>query len=523
METLDWSSSSGVSDLPSVPALTIVYHTDLRRVGERAVLSGLQVGRDVAIARDTPIFGPPSRAPAAPLVDACVSRTPLHLQALPGGGVRIRRGEGRMKLEYRGAAVTGDLELPAADVDRGAVLRLGGLVVLLLHRIVPGVVPDGDSLGLVGDSHGMEQVRREIARVAELEVPVLLRGETGTGKELVARAVHLRSARRGGPFVAVNLGAIAPELAAAELFGAERGAFTGAVRQQEGYFSAAHGGTLFLDEIGEASVALQAMLLRAIEYGEIQRVGAARPQKADVRIVAATDADLESKIQDGSFRAPLFHRLSACEIWIPPLRERRDDIGRLLLHFLRAELTRSGEIRRLAPAEKPWLPASLVARLADLDWPGNVRQLQNTARQLALSGRGRDQIEITASIERVLAAPPARSVPPPPRPAPEPSGAPEPPFRRRPADVTEAELVAALRANRWELAPTAEALRISRASLYVLVERSARLRKAGDLTPEEISRCYQECGRDVAAMVDRLEVSEKALRRRLRELGLIES
>jgi DNA-binding NtrC family response regulator len=333
----------------------------------------------------------------------------------------------------------------------------------------------------------------------------------------------------------------------AELFGAERGAFTGAVQPQPGYFSAARGGTLFLDEIGEAPLALQATLLRALATGEIQRVGAQRTQRVEVRVIAATDADLEAKIRDGSFRAPLLHRLSSYEISLPPLRERRDDIGRLLVVFLREELARIGEGHHLADTagDRPWLPTSLVARLAELDWPGNVRQLQNVARQVVIGSRGQDRVRHSPALERLLAeatkassksaaskgdsksaastmsgqrgrrtvvAPLAPEAPR--RQTPVPAG------RRKPAETTEEELAASLRAHRWDLAATAAALRLSRASVYVLIQRSPRLRTAGSLSAAEITRCFDECGGDVDQMVGRLEVSEKALRRRLRELGL---
>jgi len=545
METSDFISSEILTEPVSAPALTIVYHRDLSRVGDRALLIDLVAGKSIALSRDTPDFAPPACSPGAPLGDSTVSRSPLSLAPLPSGGVRVSRGASRTRLVHGGATIEGDLDLSAADVDRGAVLRLGGATVVLLHRVTAGL-PRGEGFELAGESDGIERVRREIRRVADLDVPVLLRGETGTGKELVARAIHAAGTRRSGPFVAVNLAAIAPELSAAELFGAEKGSFTGAVRQQEGYFAAARGGTLFLDEVGEAPPPLQAMLLRALETGEIQRIGVSRPQRTDVRIIAATDANLDTLVREGSFRAPLLHRLSASEIWIPPLRERRDDIGRLLLRFLRAELDRTGEAHRLAPSDKPWLPPSLVARLADLDWPGNVRQLQNTARQLAIGGRGSDRIEIGPALERLLSEPPRRTSvsppepqappptppPPPPPPAPpEPLSAEETPSparpseaveRRKPSEVTEAELFAALRASRWEMAPAAQALRISRASLYVLVENHPALRTAGALTAAEITQSFHELGGDVTRMVDALFVSEKALRRRLRELGLLD-
>ena len=199
------------------------------------------------------------------------------------------------------------------------MLLLAGRIVLVLHPMPPAPAREVEGLGLTGDSAAMAQVRADVRRVADLEVAVLLRGETGTGKELVARAIHRRSPRRSRPYLAVNMGAIPPALAAAELFGAARGAFTGADQRRTGYFSQAHGGTLFLDEIGETPPEVQVLLLRALETGEIQPVGAEAPRRVDVRVLAATDADLEAAIAAGRFRAPLLHRLNGYEIRLPAL------------------------------------------------------------------------------------------------------------------------------------------------------------------------------------------------------------
>jgi two-component system nitrogen regulation response regulator GlnG len=513
-----------------VVMLTVLHHPDPARVGDRAALVELVAGREVLLSRDIPQLSSPSGDSLRPLEDACVSRTPLLISPLKDGGIRVQRGESRTKLVFRNSAVEHALELSAADLDRGAVVLVGGRIALLLHRVEITDLPGGDDLGLVGESAGILRVRREVRWVADLEIPVLIRGETGTGKDLVARAIHKASARRDAPFVAVNLAAIPSTLASAELFGAERGSFTGAVQGRPGYFNVARGGTLFLDEIGDAPSDVQVMLLRAIETGEAQAIGAGRARQSDVRIVAATDADLEAKVRDGSFRAPLLHRLSSYEIRMPPLRQRRDDIGRLLMSFLREELEQIGESHRLsAPTSdsKSWLPASLVARLADLDWAGNVRQLRNVARQLVISSRGRDRVEVGPAVERLLDDPNApRAADAPGSPAKEavkeaeapaaPAAAP----RRKPADISEAELEAALRKSRWDLAAAANELGIPRASVYVIIQRGGRFRTAGDLSAAEISQCHRACGGDVERMVEQLEVSEKALRRRIREIGL---
>ncbi len=513
---VDSTASRGATGAVSVVLLSVLYHRDLARVGERAMLHELASGREARISRDEPRFGPPAGGALRPVADVHLSRTPIRLAAARDGGVRLDPGGSRTRLAIRGEACHQPITLPAEALRRGVVLRLGKEIVLLLHRVEMADVPPAESFGLVGESPAIHRTLREIRRVADQEVPVLLRGETGTGKELVARALHQASARRGGPFLAINLAAVPPALAAGELFGVERGAFTGAFQERPGHFARARGGTLFLDEIGDAPADVQAMLLRAIETGEVQGVGAGRPQQVAVRLVAATDADLEAKIREGLFRAPLLHRLSAHEIWTPPLRERRDDIARLLIHFLREELAAAGALERLAaPAagERPWLPASLVVRLAEADWAGNVRQLRNVARQIVVSSGDLERAETSPAIERMLDAAP-------PPPAPEPAATEARAERRRPGDVSDAELREVLRANRWELAAAAAQLGITRPSLYVRIRSSGQVRTAGDLSAEEIARTYRAHSGDVARAADALEVSEFALRRRIRELGI---
>ncbi len=505
-------------------ALTILYHPDVRRAGERAILGGLTPGRPVSLSRLEPAFEPPYRSGARPLLDRCISRSPLLVTREPNGTITLSLRGSRTRLVVEGVPVPQARTFTPEEVERGAVFELADRVVLLLHTL-PALLPpySAERLGLIGESEGIQRVRHEIRRVADLEVPVLLRGETGTGKELVARAIHQASPRRDGPCLSVNMGAIPPSLATSELFGAVKGSYTNSVRDHLGFFQRAHGGTLFLDEIGEASPEVQVMLLRVIETGEVQRVGAPGLQKVDVRLIAATDADLEDAIETGRFRAPLLHRLSGYELMIPPLRERRDDFGRLFCHFLAEELRAIGEEHRLIPPEDTtplWLPTSVVARLARYSWPGNIRQLHNTVRQVVIASRASETVEIGPQIERLLrevASPPEAE-----------SAAPAPPPRRRaeagdyrsPAEVTETELLEALRSHRWEVKPAAEHLGVSRPSLYLLIDKFPSIRKAVDLTREEILEARQACGGSLEAMVDHLEVSKKGLLQRMTQLGI---
>jgi two-component system nitrogen regulation response regulator GlnG len=382
---------------------------------------------------------------------------------------------------------------------------------------------------LVGESEPVVELRQKIRQVADLGVPVLLRGETGTGKELLAQAIHQASARRDRAYLTVNMGAIPPSLAASELFGAAKGAYTGADQKRRGYFSQADGGTLFLDEIGEVPPEVQPLLLRALENGEIQPVGAEQTFRVNVRTISATDNDLEAAITSGRFRAPLLHRLSGYEIRVPPLRERRDDIGRLLLHFLGRELDNIGEAHRLSQPGtngRPWLPAALVAQLTLFDWPGNVRQLRNVARTIAVESRGSAEVRIGTQIERLLVPFPGETRPlveaaamPISAPMSGPARAPAP-RRRSPQEVCDEELVAALRANRWEPGATSEQLGISRAALYLLIDACPLTRKASDLERSEIERALAESGGRLAEAAAQLEVSEEGLKRRVKKLGL---
>ncbi len=235
---------------------------------------------------------------------------------------------------------------------------------------------------IIGASRGLRAVMHRVALVARTNVPVLLLGETGAGKEVIARAVHSRSKRASGPFLRVNCGAIAPELVDSELFGHERGSFTGALALRQGWFERAHNGTLFLDECGELSLPAQVRLLRVLQDGSLQRVGGERQIHVDVRVIAATHRDLESMVAEGRFREDLWYRLAVFPVRLPPLRERTDDIPALAAHFARAAAKRFG------------LPASQVmdedlALLQAYDWPGNVRELISVIERAALLGEGK--------------------------------------------------------------------------------------------------------------------------------------
>jgi len=244
-----------------------------------------------------------------------------------------------------------------------------------------GTVNGDDIPAMIGQAPAMQQVFRSIGRLARSSMTVLITGESGTGKELVARALHQHSPRADKVFVALNTSAIASELLESELFGHEKGAFTGADSRRIGRFEQADGGTLFLDEIGDMSPALQTRLLRVLAESEFFRVGGQASIRVDVRVIAATNQNLAKAVKEGRFREDLYHRLNVIRIDTPPLRQRRDDIPLLLKHYL------SDAARELdAPVKS--LDSEALQLLSNYDWPGNVRQLVNTARRLTVTAPG---------------------------------------------------------------------------------------------------------------------------------------
>jgi len=242
-------------------------------------------------------------------------------------------------------------------------------------------VVDTDAPEIIGEAPAMQEVFRAIGRLSRSSISVLINGESGTGKELVAHALHRHSPRATKPFIALNMAAIPKDLIESELFGHEKGAFTGANSVRQGRFEQANGGTLFLDEIGDMPLDIQTRLLRVLSDGQFYRVGGHSAVKVDVRIVAATHQDLERLVHEGDFREDLFHRLNVIRIHIPALRERKQDIEKLTQHFLNSAAEELGvEVKALHP--------ETIAKLNQLNWPGNVRQLENICRWLTVMASG---------------------------------------------------------------------------------------------------------------------------------------
>jgi two-component system, NtrC family, nitrogen regulation response regulator NtrX len=307
---------------------------------------------------------------------------------------------------------------------------------------------------IVGRSFALRQVLDRVEKVAPTDARVLITGENGTGKELIARAVHRLSPRADGPFVEVNCAAIPSELIESELFGHMKGSFTGAVEDRAGKFELADGGTLFLDEIGDMSMAAQAKVLRALQEGIITRVGGAKPIKVDVRVLAATNKDLEQEIKAGNFREDLFYRLNVIPLHVPPLRERREDIPMLVQHF-------GDTIAKEAALKPRQFTQDAVDKLQRMDWPGNVRELRNTVERLLILASGAvtgDDVELLVSghmkgggLSSDLLA--CRT------------------FAEFKEAAERAFIIQKLRENDWNVSETARLLDMPRSNLYKKIER----------------------------------------------------
>jgi two-component system nitrogen regulation response regulator NtrX len=313
----------------------------------------------------------------------------------------------------------------------------------------------GQSQAIVGKSAAIQRVLQQIDKVAPTNATVLITGENGTGKELVAHAVHRKSPRTAARFVQINCAAIPEELIESELFGHEKGAFTGAHSRREGKFELADGGSILLDEIGDMSPTVQAKVLRVLEEGVFERVGGSQPLAGDVRVMAATNKDLQAAVKRGEFREDLFFRLNVVPVHVPPLRDRRDDIPLLVEHFLELYCARE---------ERPPVDISpeAIARLQRHEWPGNVRELRNTLERIAiLSDTGRIGPEDVPFAAGPAAAPRADA----------------PTFLDAPTyeqfkDLAEREyLERQLARNEWNVAQTAKALNMPRSNLYKKIEK----------------------------------------------------
>lgn len=496
MQDQDATLSSPLSPSPhGAPALlcaTIVWHPDRSRIGEQSIATSATL----EMARYLPLFQRPGGTPTG-LGFSGVSRDSMRITRDAADGVTIRAPATRMVVELNGVELHDEMVLSRRQIEDGVLLGLGRAVLICLHwmRSLP---KDNPVAGFIGVGAAALATRDLIRQAAASEAPVLLTGPTGSGKEVVASAIHALSARRNGPLVTVNMATLSESLAPADLFGAAKGAYTGAQNVRYGYFAEARQGTLFLDEIGNAPASVQPMLLRVLETGDYRPLGAPSDSRNEARVIAATDQDVFS----GSFNQALLRRLEALTIDLPPLRKRREDFGVLLLRMLDkddADLV---------------LPFALVSRLANADWPGNIRQLRNVAQRCVLALRCGAELDLDSVLGKrgeADAAPEAASAVP---------DAPAPAPRRKPSKLNDEDILAALDKHGWCIAVAAQELGISRPSMYKLIEACELVRRPEAITQEELLAAYERSAGNLEACAAILRTPGEALRRRLRALGL---
>jgi len=492
-------------EIKPVPTLTILYHPIPERIGEYASLPQIKQGRPISFSRNMLDFSPYSGVPGHALNDPYLSRQPLIIEPTRSGYVlKIAAGGNSVRMA-QGEILTGDLCFDKNALERGIYLVIAERILLLLHLREASANRNGfDEFGLIGRCDALRVVRQSIEQCAQIDTDVLVLGESGTGKELVAEAIHRHSARSENGLVSVNMSAIPISLAAAELFGSVKGAYTGADSNKPGYIRLADSGTLFLDEIGDTPGELQPQLLRVLESREVQPVGGT-PCKVNVRFISASDADLDSS----GFRTALRHRLGSYEIHLPPLRERQGDVASLILHFLNEEYEKLGLPNRLSDDSKNpetahrWL--KIFEQLCCHSWPGNVRELRNIICQLVIHNQAAGAVLMPVHIHQLLKNS-NKTIE---------TKIAEP--LRRYTDVTADELHQAMQKAKWEIMAAAKILGVSRQSIYKLIESDSELRMVGAIPRDELLAAYEKCEGDFLVMRDYLKASLPALRRRLRE------
>lgn len=498
-----FSQKNGITS--ALLGLTILWHPDTGRIGEQFI--GPAEEGHIEVCRYTPLFFRPGQDGIA-LGHRAIARAPLLVRRTLDDDVELSAPDSRMALEVNGAVLSGTRRFTREEIQGGVVLGLGGHVLLCLHWMTsfprPNLFP-----GLLGVSSGAIATRELIRQVAGTDLAVLLLGETGTGKDVAARAIHQASKRSANPLVAVNMATLSESLAAADLFGAVKGAYTGAQAPRQGLFAEADGGTLFLDELGDTPASVQPMLLRVLETGSYRPLGASTDARTTARLIAATDQDLDAR----GFNQPLLRRMEAFVIRVPTLRERREDIGVLLLHMLKGCELSGDELAAFPPA--------LVSEMCNYDWPGNIRQLANVARRMVMALQAGERPLLSQYVHapaRPVSAVYASSAEQPKcasQKAP-PEGAP----RRKLAEVSNDDLLGALEEHGWQISGAAQQLGLSRPSLYKLIEAHPAIRPAALIPREELDAALSAHGGDLARCASRLKTPSEALRRHLRVLGL---
>lgn len=497
----------------SMLGVTVLWHPEAVRIGEQ-YLGPAEAG-SIEINRYLPLFFRPGQDGMA-LGHRAIARAPLLVRRDDAGTVEISAPDSRMAVEVNGKLLEGTLRFSRDDVARGVVLGLGGHVLLCLHWMHS--LPKANPVpGLLGVSSAAIATRDLIRQVAATDLPVLLLGETGTGKDVSARAIHLLGKRKDQPWVPVNMATLNESLAAADLFGAVKGAYTGALATRPGLFAEADGGTLFLDEIGDTPATVQPMLLRVLETGAYRPLGAGQDAHSSARLVAATDQDLAAR----GFNQALARRMEAFVIRVPSLRERREDIGLLLRHFLREYAADENEMAGF--------PVGLVSDICNYDWPGNIRQLANVVRRALMGLRAgqyptldqfvqADAPAMSASAAALVSTSALAATAPTLAAAPDTTS--DARTRRKLAELSHMDVLDAMENNGWQISGAAQHLGISRPSLYKLIEAHPTIRPAALIPPDEIGAALRANGGNLGLCASQLKTPSEALRRHLRVLGL---
>ena len=521
MNTTDYTLTSplSASTQQSRPllALTIVWHPDTTRIGEQFIDSGAQTENTIELGRFSPLFRP-TLGDALPIGYSGVSREPTRIVRMPNDQIKISPPTSRMIVEVNGQVIEQAIELSPEQVEAGVIIGLGRTIFVCLHwmRCLPKHNP---VVGFIGVSSAAIMTRDLIRLAACNQPPVLLLGETGTGKEVAAQAIHNLSPRATHKMISVNMAALNESLAAADLFGASKGAYTGAQSARNGFFFEAQNSTLFLDEIGNTPSAVQPMLLRVLETNEYRPLGASRDQNSTARLITATDQDL----YHSSFNHALVRRLESFVIRIPPLRARREDIGLLILHVLK-----HNQVDGISAAQ---LPTHFISEMLNFEWPGNIRQLANVFKRALLSLQMGEQLQLARMVEtpRIAATDSAalrqissvnNTLVPPLNPF---ESTIEKPAveRKKLRDLTEDDVISALNRHQWTIQYAADELGISRPSMYKLIEANRQIRRVEQIPFEEIKLQLNETKNNVEQCAALLKTPSEALRRHLRGLGVL--
>ena len=499
-------------------AITIAWHPDVSRIGEQFI--GTTEEGVIEVSRFIPMFRK-SQGDTLPIGHGGVSREPIRVVRDTSDGVTICPPKSRMVVELNGQMIIDPVCLSAEQIEAGAILALGRAVYLCIHwmRCLP---KDNPVDGFIGVGSAAIAARDLIRLAASSDATVLLLGETGTGKEVAARGIHQLSRRAAHRMVSVNMAALNESLAAADLFGATKGAYTGAQNARNGFFSEAEGSTLFLDEIGNTPVSIQPMLLRVLETGEYRPLGATRDNKSTARLITATDQDL----YHSSFNHALVRRLESFIIRIPPLRARREDIGLLMIN-----LFHTLDVGTIDPGQ---IPASFIDNALNYDWPGNIRQLGNVFKRAILSIQMGETPVLASMIETpklqsVDNAAQLRKI--------HANGSQEhllgkinkafreaeevPVERKKLRDLSEEDVVNAMEKHAWTIQYAAEDLGISRPSMYKLIEANAQIRRVEQIPSDELRGQFDSAGGEVEKCASLLKTPSEALRRHLKGLGWI--